>query len=149
MSLESEVQKRLLKAMKSKNQAALRALRSIKAAITLTKTEEGFSGTLTKNDELNILEKLIKQRKQSIKIYTEQGREDLAEKEQEEIEVISFFLPKQMSDNEVLKEVKKIIKEVDATSLKDMGKVMGVANQLLAGKDDKSKVASIVKKELQ
>jgi len=134
-------------AMKSKNEATLRGLRAIKAAIILAKTAEGAGGKLSEADEVKLLQKLVKQRKDSLEIYQKQDRKDLAQKELEEIEVIEQFLPKQLSGDELKKIVAEIIQQTGASSPADMGKVMGVANKQLAGKAD-GKSISIVVKEL-
>jgi len=134
-------------AMKSKNEATLRGLRAIKAAIILAKTAEGAGGKLSEADEVKLLQKLVKQRKDSLEIYQKQDRKDLAQKELEEIEVIEQFLPKQLSGDELKKIIAEIIQQTGASSPADMGKVMGVANKQLAGKAD-GKSISIVVKEL-
>ena len=134
-------------AMKSKDEATLRGLRAIKAAIILAKTAEGAGGKLSEADEVKLLQKLVKQRKDSLEIYQKQDRKDLAQKELEEIEVIEQFLPKQLSGDELKKIVAEIIQQTGASSPADMGKVMGVANKQLAGKAD-GKSISIVVKEL-
>ena len=135
-------------AMKSKNEAALRSLRAIKAAILLAKTSEGSGGVLKEDDETKVLQKLIKQRKDSLEIFKQQNRTDLAQKEEEEIEVIGQFLPKQMSEDEIRKEVAAIIQQTGAASPADMGKVMGVATKQLAGKADGKTISGIVKELL-
>jgi len=134
-------------AMKSKNEATLRGLRAIKAAIILAKTAEGAGGKLSEADEVKLLQKLVKQRKDSLEIYQKQDRKDLAQKELEEIEVIEQFLPKQLSGEELKRIIAEIIQQTGASSPADMGKVMGVANKQLAGKAD-GKSISIVVKEL-
>src|SRR5215467_16074131 len=136
MSLEQKIMADLKTAMLAKNEGALRGLRAIKAAIILAKTSEGAGGELKEEDETKLLQKLIKQRKDSLEIYQQQQRADLAQKEQEEIEVIERFLPKQLSPEDLQLEIKKIIAETGATSAGDMGKVMGVATKRLAGKAD-------------
>jgi len=134
-------------AMKSKDEATLRGLRAIKAAIILAKTAEGAGGKLSEADEVKLLQKLVKQRKDSLEIYQKQDRKDLAQKELEEIEVIEQFLPKQLSGEELKRIIAEIIQQTGASSPADMGKVMGVANKQLAGKAD-GKSISIVVKEL-
>jgi hypothetical protein len=126
----------------------LRGLRAIKAALLLAKTEKGSPEELTEDAELKILQKLIKQRKESSDIYKQQGREDLALVEDEEIEVIAAFLPKQLDKAEVETIISTIIKETGAGSMKDMGKVVGLANKELAGKADGKLIAEIVKAQL-
>ncbi len=145
MNLEEKVMIDLKSAMLAKDEKSLRSLRAIKAAIINTKTAEGFSGEIKEEDEIKLLQKLVKQRKDSLEIYEKQNREDLASKEREEIEVIEKFLPEQMSEEELRKNIENIIKETGATSPADMGKVMGVANKKLAGKADGKAIAAIVK----
>ena len=134
-------------AMLAKDEKSLRSLRAIKAAILLAKTAEGSAGELKDDDEIKLLQKLVKQRKDSLEIYQQQSRSDLAQKEQEEIEVIEKFLPKQLSPEEIKTLVAKIIAKVGANSPADMGKVMGAATKQLAGKAD-GKTISAVAKEL-
>jgi uncharacterized protein YqeY len=148
MSLEAKVMELMKKAMVEKNQGALRALRSVKSAILLAQTEKGASGTLSEEQEIQLINKLLKQRKDSLAIFTEQNREDLAEKEREEIAVLEQFLPEQLSEEELEKEIKTIIDEVGAKEPKDMGKVMGAAKKL-AGKADNKSISEMVKKLLQ
>jgi len=147
MSLEEKIMADLKIAMLAKDEKALRGLRAIKAAILLARTSEGAGGELKEEDETKLLQKLVKQRKDSLEIYQQQHRTDLAQKEQEEIEVIERFLPKQLSTEELQLEIKKIIAETGATSAADMGKVMGVATKKLAGKAD-GKTISVTVKEL-
>src|SRR6476620_10018099 len=116
MGLEQNVMEEMKDAMKSKNEAALRGLRAIKAAIILAKTSEGAGGELKEEDETKLLQKLVKQRRDSLEIFKKQNREDLAQKEQEEITVIEKFLPKQMTEEELNTEVSAIILQVGATS---------------------------------
>ena len=126
----------------------MRGLRAIKAALLLAKTEKGSAEEITEDAELKILQKLIKQRKESADIYKQQGREDLALVEDEEIEVIGSFLPKQLEKAEVEHIIANIIKDTGANSMKDMGKVVGLANKELAGKADGKLIAEIVKAQL-
>lgn len=147
MSLEANVMTQLKAAMKSKDQAALRSIRAIKAAILLTKTD-GSGKELDQAGEIKLLQKLVKQRQDSLDIYTKQGREDLAKVEEEEIAVIQKFLPEQMSTEELTSIVKEIVAQTGASGMKDMGKVMGVASQKVAGKADGKTLASIVKQLL-
>ena len=135
-------------AMLAKDEKALRSLRAIKAAILLAKTSEGAGGEIKEADETKLLQKLVKQRKDSLEIYQQQNRADLAQKEQEEIEVIEKFLPKQLSPDELKAEVSKIIADTGASSPADMGKVMGVATKQLAGKADGKTISSLVKELL-
>lgn len=134
-------------AMKNKDQAALRGIRAIKAAILLAKTD-GSGKELDEAGEIKLLQKLVKQRQDSLEIFKKQGREDLAKIEAEEIEVIQRFLPEQMSEDELKVIIKQIIEKTGAQSMKDMGKVMGMASQQLAGKADGKTIAAIVKNEL-
>jgi len=147
MSLEQKIMADLKTAMLAKNEAALRSLRAVKAAILLAKTAEGAGGELKEEDETKLLQKLVKQRKDSLEIFRQQNRADLAKKEQEEIEIIEKFLPQQLSAEELKAAVIKIIAETGAASPADMGKVMGAATKQLAGKAD-GKSISILAKEL-
>lgn len=138
-------------AMLAKDEKALRSLRAIKAAILLAKTSEGAPmnrGELKEDDEIKLLQKLVKQRKDSLEIYEQQNRADLAQKEKEEIEIIEKFLPKQLSVDELRSEVAAIISEVGASSPADMGKVMGAATKKLAGKADGKTISALVKELL-
>jgi len=148
MSLETRVMEELKTAMKAKDEAGLRSLRAIKAAIILEKTAEGASDVLSEATEMKMLQKMAKQRKDSIDIFEKQGREDLAVKEREELAIIEKFLPAQMSAEELNAEVKAIIAETGATSPADMGKVMGVASKKLAGKADGKAISEAVKQLL-
>jgi len=148
MSLEQKIMADLKNAMLAKDEKSLRGLRAIKAAILLAKTAEGSGGELKEGDETKLLQKLVKQRKDSLEIYQQQNRADLAQKEQEEIEVIEKFLPKQLSVEELQLEIKKIIAETGALSAADMGKVMGVATKRLSGKADGKTISATVKELL-
>ncbi len=148
MSLEQKIMTDLKAAMLAKDEAALRSLRAIKAAILLAKTSEGAKGDLTEDDEQKLLQKLVKSRKDSLEIFTQQGRADLAEKEQQEIAVIEKFLPKQLTPEEVKAELETIIASTGASSPADMGKVMGVATKQLAGKADGKTISALVKELL-
>jgi uncharacterized protein YqeY len=148
MSLEQKIMDELKTAMKAKDEKAMRALRAIKSAILLAKTAEGATGELTEDAEIKLLQKLVKQRKDSLEIYQQQNRADLAQKEQEEIEVIEKFLPKQLSQEELKTILQKIIAEVGASSPADMGKVMGVATKQLAGQADGKAISAVVKELL-
>lgn len=145
MSLEEKIMSDLKDAMRSKNDGALRALRAIKSAIIITKTAEGFSGQISEEEEVKMLQKLVNQRKDSLEIYEKQSREDLAVKEREEIQVIEKFLPEQMSEEKLKEIIARIISETGASSAADMGKVMGAANKQLAGKADGKTIAAVVK----
>jgi len=148
MSLEQKIMAEMKDAMKSKNEAALRGLRAIKAEIIKAKTEPGANGELDEATEQKFLIKMMKQRKDSLDIFEKQGRPDLAEKEKEEMAIIERFLPKQMSEDEIKEAVKTIIAEIGAVSAADMGKVMGAASKQLAGKADGKTISSIVKELL-
>jgi uncharacterized protein YqeY len=148
MNLEQKIMADLKTAMLAKDEKALRSLRAIKAAILLAKTSEGAGGDLKEEDEIKILQKLVKQRKDSLEIFQQQNRTDLAQKEQEEIEVIEKFLPKQLSADELKAIISTIIAETGASSPADMGKVMGVASKQLAGKADGKAISAVVKELL-
>lgn len=148
MSLEQKIMTELKAAMLAKNEAALRSLRAVKAAILLVKTSEGASGELTEDDEIKLLQKLVKQRKDSLEIFQQQNRTDLAQKEQEEIAVIEKFLPAQLTAEEIKAELAKIIAATGASSPADMGKVMGAATKQLAGKADGKTISALVKELL-
>lgn len=145
MSLEQQIMTDMKEAMKTKNEALLRGLRAIKAEIIKAKTEPGASGTIDEATELKFLQKMMKQRKDALDIFQQQGREDLAQKEREEMEVIARFLPKPLSEEELAEAVKAIIAETGAQSAADMGKVMGAANKALAGKADGKTISAVVK----
>lgn len=148
MALEQQITAELKTAMLAKDEKALRSLRAIKAAILLAKTSEGAGGELKEEDEIKLLQKLVKQRKDSLEIFQQQNRADLAKKEQEEIEIIEKFLPKQLSQEELKTLLVKIVAEVGATSPADMGKVMGAATKQLAGKADGKAISAAVKELL-
>lgn len=148
MSLEAKITEDLKAAMKAKDQAALRGIRAIKSAILLAKTD-GSGNEIDDKKEIQILQKLVKQRKESLEIYQKQNRDDLAKVEEEEIAIIEKYLPKQMSREELEAAVKEIITSANATSMKDMGKVMGIASKQLAGKADGKAISEVVKKMLQ
>lgn len=135
-------------AMKSKDEAALRGLRAIKAEIIKAKTEPGAGGQINEDAELKLLQRLVKQRKDSIEIFEQQNREDLATKEKEEVAIIEKFLPKQLSEDELKSELQTIIGSVGASSAADLGKVMGVASKQLAGKADGKAISAMVKQLL-
>ena len=149
MGLEQKIMAELKTAMLAKDEAALRSLRAVKAAILLAKTSEGAGGELKEEDEIKLLQKLVKQRRDSLEIFQQQNRTDLAQKEQEEIAVIEKFLPRQMSPEEVRAEVQSIIASTGASSPADMGKVMGVATKQLAGRADGKTISGIVKELLK
>jgi uncharacterized protein len=145
MSLEQKVMTDLKTAMLAKDEKGLRSLRAIKAAILLAKTSEGSGGDLKEEDEVKLLQKLLKSRKDSLEIYQKQNRPDLAVKEEEEIFIIEKFLPAQMSPEELKTVLQKIISETGASSPADMGKVMGLATKQLAGKIDGKAISTMVK----
>ena len=147
LSLVDQVKAAMKAAMKAKDSAALEALRAVKGAILLAKTENSQQ-ELTEDQELKIVQKLVKQRKDSAQVYREQNREDLAVPEEQQAEVISQFLPEQLSEAEIEAKVEEIIAKTGADGMKDMGKVMGVASQELAGKADGKTISLIVKKKL-
>lgn len=147
MGLEQKVMAELKTAMLAKDEGALRGLRAIKAAIILAKTSEGAGGELKEEDETKLLQKLVKQRKDSLTIFQEQKREDLAKKEQEEISIIEKFLPKQLDEAALKAVLVRIIAETGASSPADIGKVMGAATKQLAGQAD-GKAISAAAKEL-
>ena len=148
MSLEQKIMSELKIAMLAKDEKGLRSLRAVKAAILLARTSEGAGGELKEEDEIKLLQKLVKQRKDSLEIFQQQNRTDLAQKEQEEIEVIEKFLPKQLSAEELKATLAKIIADTGASSPADMGKVMGAATRQLAGKADGKTISSLVKELL-
>ena len=148
MNLEQKIMADLKTAMLAKDEAALRSLRAVKAAILLAKTSEGGSGELKEDDEIKLLQKLVKQRKDSLEIFQQQNRTDLAKKEQEEIAVIEKFLPQQLSADEIKTALTKIIADTGASSPADMGKVMGAATKQLAGKADGKTISALVKELL-
>ncbi len=144
MSLEKRVMEELKTAMKAKDQAALRTLRYIKSAIQLANTD-GSGTVLDETGELKLVQKLAKQRQESIDIFLKQDRGDLAKTEQEELEILQKFLPEQMSEAELKSIVAQIIKDTGASSIKDMGKVMGAANAKIAGRADGKQIAVTIK----
>ena len=148
MSLEQQIMTEMKEAMKAKNEGVLRALRGIKAEIIKAKTEPGAGGEIDEATEQKFLQKMMKQRRDSLEIFEKQGREDLAIKEKEEMAVIEKFLPKQMNEAELKETVKKIIAETGASTPADMGKVMGVASKQLAGKADGKMISNLVKELL-
>lgn len=148
MTLEQQIMAEMKDAMKSKNEAALRGLRAIKNEIIKAKTEPGAGGELSPEREIPMLQKMVKQRKDSLQIYEQQNREDLAQKEREEIALIERFLPKQMSEEELRTTLQEIIAETGATSPADMGKVMGAATKKMAGRADGKTISSLVKQML-
>ncbi|WP_313111709.1 GatB/YqeY domain-containing protein [Aequorivita sediminis] len=148
MSLQDKVMEAMKAAMKSKDTQSLEALRSVKSALLLAQTETGSKQEISEEEGIKILQKQVKQRKDSAAIYNEQGREDLAEPELLQAKVIEQFLPKQLSVEEVSKIVDEIIAETGASSMADMGKVMGIASGKLAGKADGKTISTVVKSRL-
>ena len=148
MSLENKIMNAMKESMKLKDQTSLRSLRAIKSAIIVHKTQKGSSDEITNEDELKILQKLVKQRKDSADIYQTQGRMDLAQPELDEIKVIEQFLPEAISEDEIESEVKKVIDQTGAEGMKDMGKVMGIVTKKLMGKADGKTISTIVRNNL-
>ena len=148
MSLQEKVMTALKGAMKAKDQTALTALRAVKSAILLAQTESGAASELTEEQELKLLQKLVKQRKDSSAIYLEQDRKDLALPEIDEAEVISQFLPEALSEEEIEKVVVMTIDSIGADGMKDMGKVMGIVSKELAGQADGKTISNIVRQKL-
>jgi uncharacterized protein YqeY len=145
MSLEEKVMSLMKEAMKSKDEVTLRSVRAIKAEIIKAKTDPGANGVITEETEMKLLQKLVKSRKDSLLIYEQQNRPDLATKESEEINVIEKFLPAQMSEEAVKAAVQAIIAEVGAAGPQDLGKVMGLATKQLAGQADGKVISAIAK----
>ncbi|MBJ2173677.1 GatB/YqeY domain-containing protein [Aureibaculum sp. A20] len=145
MSLQDKVMGKLKEAMKAKDTVALESLRAIKSAILIAQTESGAKQELTEDEELKLVQKLVKQRKDSATLYQEQGRADLADPELAQVAVIEQFLPEQMSEEELQKVVAGIVEKVGATSMKDMGKVMGMVSKELVGKADGKAISNVVK----
>ncbi|HEY0040075.1 MAG TPA: GatB/YqeY domain-containing protein [Flavisolibacter sp.] len=148
MNLEQQIMADMKDAMKAKDEATLRGLRAIKAEIIKAKTEPGAGGEISEEKETVMLQKMMKQRKDSLEIYQQQARADLAQKEQEEIAIIEKFLPKQLTPEELKAELQSIIAETGASSPADMGKVMGAATKKLAGKADGKTISATVKELL-
>ena len=148
MSLSTQVMTAMKEAMKAKDQNALTSLRAIKSAILLAQTESGSKVDLSEEQELSLLQKLVKQRKDSAAIFTEQGRSDLADPELEQAAVIAQFLPEQLGEEEIAKVIDEVIAATGASGMKDMGKVMGQVSAKLAGKADGKTISTIVKAKL-
>ena len=146
--ISTNIDQEIKQAMLAKDQVKLRGLRAIKSALLLAKTEKGQTEEINEDAEIKILQKLVKQRKESADIYQAQGREDLFQVEQEEIDVISQFLPKQLERAEIELIISKIIAETGATTIKEMGKVMGLANKELAGKAEGKLIGEVVKSQI-
>jgi uncharacterized protein YqeY len=145
MNLEEKIMAEMKEAMKAKNEAVLRSLRSIKAEIIKAKTEPGAGGSISEEKETALLQKMVKQRRDSLGIYQQQNRADLAQKEQEELDTIERFLPARLSEEELRSEIANIISQTGAAGPSDMGKVMGVATKQLAGKADGKEISALVK----
>lgn len=148
MSLENKINEDIKAAMLAKDQQKLSALRAVKSAILLAKTQKGGSGELDETAEIQILKQLVKQRKESAEMYASQNREDLAAEERFQTEVINAYLPQMLSEEEITATISKIISENGFAGMKDMGKVMGQATKIFAGKADNKLVSEIVKKAL-
>ena len=149
MSLESQITQDMKAAMRAKDKVALEAIRAIKSAILLAKTEAGGKDGLSEDEELKLLTKLKKQRTDSAAIYKEQGRADLAEAEEAQIAVIDNYLPQQLSEGEIKAKVEEIISKTGASGMQDMGKVMGMASKEMAGQADGKTISTLVKNMLQ
>jgi len=148
MSLEKAINDDIKTAMLARDKKKLEALRAVKAAILLAKTDKGSEGGISDNAEMKILQKLVKQRKDSADLYQSQGRTDLVEEENFQLSVIEKYLPEQMSEDEIRQHIQDIIKETGVDSMKDMGRVMEMASKKLAGKTDNKLISSIVKEQL-
>ncbi|MCF8369116.1 MAG: GatB/YqeY domain-containing protein [Bacteroidales bacterium] len=148
MSLEQEINSDIKKAMLEKEKEKLVALRAVKAAILLAKTDKGSEGAVSEEVEMSILKKLVKQRRDAAELYQTQNRTDLAEEELFQLAVIEKYLPEQLNESEVRGIIKRIIEESGASSMKDMGKVMGIATKQLSGKADNKMISLIVRESL-
>lgn len=149
MSLEKDITQKMKEAMKAKDKPKLEAIRAIKNAILQEKTKAGGGDEIDEATEMKMLQKLVKQREDSAEIYKKEGRDELAEKELFEAAIIKEFLPEPLSEEEIRAEIEKIITETGASSMKDMGKVMGMANKQMAGRADGKLISEIVKAKLQ
>lgn len=149
MSLTEKINEDLKQAMKNQDQGALRAMRSIKSALLIAQTEKGADDVISEDRELKLLQKLVKQRKESLEIFQSQNRQDLADKETEELKVIEKYLPQQMGEAELKLELQKIIEETGAKTSQEMGKVMGVASKKLMGKADGKTISAMVQNLLK
>lgn len=148
MSLQAQVMDKMKEAMKAKDTVALQALRAVKSAFLLAKTETGAQSELLEEQEIKIIQKQVKQRKDSAAIFLQQGREDLATPELQEIAILEQFLPKALSETEIATVVVETINELGASGMQDMGKVMGVVSKKIAGQADGKVIADLVKKHL-
>lgn len=145
MALDATLDNDIKAAMLAKDESRLRTLRAIKSAFLLAKTEKGANGVITPEQEIKVLQKLFNQRKESFEIFSKENRPELAQKEKEEMDIIGALLPAQMSDEELKAQVEAIIAQVGATSIKDIGKVMGSASKALAGKAEGARISAMVK----
>lgn len=145
MSLDQNINNELKEAMLSKNEVKVRTIKAIKAAFLLAKTEKGATGEITAEQEIKILQKLYNQRKESFEIFSKENRPELAVKEKEEMEMIAFYLPKQMNDEELTTIVQAVITETGASSIKDMGKVIGAVTKKVAGQAEGARISALVK----
>ena|SRR5690554_4324488 len=145
MSLQNQINEEIKNAMKAKDTLALETLRAIKSAILLAQTESGAKDELTKEDQIKLLQRLVKQRRESAKIYTEQGREDLAQPELEQAKIIEKFLPEQLSEDRIKEIVSQIITDIGASGMASMGQVMAEANKRMAGQADGKTISAVVK----
>ena len=148
MSLKQQIEDDMKQAMRAKEQDRLRALRSIKSMILLAETEKGAEGKLSEEAELKLLTKAAKQRKESAEVFEQQGRDDLAAKERSELKVINSYLPQPLSEEELKETLEKIVEETNASGMQDMGKVMGKATSVLAGKADGKTISAVVRQIL-
>jgi len=145
MNLATQINDEIKNAMRAKDSLTLESLRAIKAALLLAQTENGAKGELSKEEEIKLLQRLVKQRKESARIYTEQGREDLAQPEIEQAKIIEKFLPSQLSEAEIKEIISQIINETGANGIAQMGQVMGEANKRMAGQADGKTISTVVK----
>ena len=148
MSLQKQVMDQMKVAMKAKDKVALESLRAIKSALLLSKTETGSETELNEEDEVKLVQKLVKQRKDSAAIFIDQGRQDLAEPELAQVAIIEQFLPEQLAEEDIEKVVDQVIDTTGASGMKDMGKVMGMVSKQLAGQADGKTISTIVKNKL-
>lgn len=148
MSLDANLNTEIKNAMLNKEEAKLRTLRAIKSAFLLAKTEKSANGEISEEQELKVLQKLFNQRKESFEIFSKENRSELANKEKEEMDIIASYLPAQLSDEDLKVEIQKIIQETGASSMKEMGKVMGMASKQLQGKADGGRISALVKELL-
>ena len=148
MSLINKISDSIKNAMKSKDSISLESLRAIKSSLLLAKTQKGVSSDITETEEIKILQKLVKQRKESAEIYMSQNRNDLADTELSQAKIIEKFLPDQLELNEIERIISELIIEIDADGMKDMGKVMGIATKKLSGKADGKTISNIVRSKL-